>query len=182
MLTPRDEERLDEAVDRFERIITALETRQSDLEHRLANMVRLAFVAFTLIVASISFLVIILSRQVPEMTEAIGAMNTRFASVANDMARMDRIVANMSGNMNAMPDMVANVDRIGASVAGMTGQVENIAGTLQAIDADVAGMALAVTDMRGSFELTEASLRAMGLDVNRMSGPFRMFNQINPFR
>jgi hypothetical protein len=182
VLTPRDEERLDEIVERFGRIIRGMEARQSRLERRLSDLYQLAFVAFTVIVVSISFLVIILSRQVPQMTEAIAFMNERFASVAHDMARMDRSVQVMRDNMIAMPDMVAHVDGIHGSVTAITADVGGMAGALSAIDADVANMNLGVSDMRYSFEVMELSVRQMGGDVNRMSGPFRLFNQINPFR
>ncbi|MCU0935607.1 MAG: hypothetical protein MUF66_05935 [Gammaproteobacteria bacterium] len=182
MLTPRDEERLDEAVERLGRTIRALHSRQAHLERRLVGLYRIAFAGFTLVVVTVSSLVIILSRQVPDMTVAMRDMNGRFASVAADMARVERTIESMTGHVAALPEIVASVDGIQGSTAAMRADVTQMAGTLSAIDADLAAVALGVADMRLSFEVMSAGVARMGRDVGHMSGPFRLFNRMNPLR
>lgn len=182
MLTPRDEERLDEAVEGLGRIVRGLESRQSRLEHRLTSLYRVAFAGFTLVVLSLSSLVIILSQQVPHMTTAIRDMNGFFASVAADMVRVERTMAAMTGHVASLPQIVASVDRIQGSTLAMRAEVTVMAGTLSGIDADLAATILRVGDMRQSFEIMDAGVMRMGRDVNQMSAPFRLFNQMNPLR
>ena len=177
-----DAERLDQAIDRLDHILRRLESRQSRLERRLASLYQSAFVAFTVLVASISFLVIIFVRQVPTMTAAIDEMNTRFASVADDMVRMDRNVLTMNGHLSSLPEIIRNVDRVHHSVGEMSGDVSNLGDAFADIDQGVAGMNLSVGDMRGSFVIMEHSVGVMGRDVDHMSQPMRLFNQMNPFR
>ena len=177
-----DEEGLDQAIDRLHRILHRLDTRQSRMEHRLANLYQTAFVAFTVIVVSISFLVIILSRQVPGMTAAINDMNARFASVADNMDRMDRTVADMRDHVESLPLIIANVDRIDGSVGEMSGEVTAMSGALTAIEQGVTGMTNNIGDMRGSFQVMEHTVGDMSRDVNHLSQPMRMFNRMNPLR
>jgi hypothetical protein len=177
-----DEERLDRAIDRLDRILHRLDARQARIKHRLANLYQNAFVAFTVIVASISFLVIILSRQVPGMTAAIDDMNAKFASVADNMVRMDRTVADMRDHVESLPLIIANVDRVHGSVEQMSGEVTAMSGALAAIEPGVTGMTINIGDMRGSFGVMEHTIGDMSQDVNHMSQPMRMFNWMNPFR
>jgi hypothetical protein len=182
VLTPRDEERLDEAVGGLGRIVRGLESRQSRLEQRLTGLYRVAFAGFTLVVVTLSSLVIILSQQVPHMTTAIRDMNGRFASVAADMVRVERAMAAMTGHVASLPQIVTSVDRIQGSTVSMRVDVTAMAQTLSGIDADLGATVLGVADMRQSFEIMDAGVMRMGRDVNQMSGPFRLFNQMNPFR
>ncbi len=65
-----DDERLDQAIERFGSIVERLQARQDRLEHRLVTLC--VAIAFTVVVASLSFLVIILFQQLPGLTAAIG--------------------------------------------------------------------------------------------------------------
>jgi len=182
MLNLDDDERLDQAIERFATIVERLHARQDRLEHRLATLYQGAAIAFTVVVASLSFLVIILSQQLPGMTSAIGQMNDRFANVAANMAHMDRSVARMKGNMERFPEIVANVDRIHFGVAELSNDVEAMGATMAAIDLDLGTMAANIGDLRQSFEVMEVNVGLMGRDVNHLSSPARVINQFNPFR
>jgi uncharacterized protein YoxC len=182
MTTLDDNERIDQAIDRLGRLISRLESRQTKLEHRLINLYQTAAIAFAVVVASLSFLLIILSHQVPKMTTAIGEMNTRFERVAIDMARMERTVMQMNDHMAAFPEILANVDHVHAGVAGMGEDVSALAGSLVTMDRDLAVMGTSIADMRQSFEIMEVNVGRMGLDVNQLSTPARIFNQFNPFQ
>ena len=182
MLELDDEERLDQAIDRLGAILRRLEGRQTRIEHRLTTLYQIAFVAFVVIVASISFLVVVLSSQAPGITVAIDQMNTRFASVAENMARMDHTVAAMRGHVDSLPAIIHNVDRIDHQVGAMSGNVAAMGDALVAIDRDIARLTVGVGDMRASFEIMETRIGSMSNDVNHMSQPMRMFNFMNPFR
>lgn len=177
-----DDERLDQAIERFAGILERLHARQDVLEHRLATLYQGVAIAFTVVVASLSFLVIILSQQLPGLTAAIGQMNERFANVAANMARMDRSVAQMQGNMERFPEIVANVDRIHFGVTGLSDDVGAMGATIAAIDLDLGAMAANIGDLRQSFEVMEVNVGLMGRDVNHLSSPARIINQFNPFR
>ncbi len=179
---PRDEDLLDDAVDRFARLFRAIEVRQSRIESRLVWLYQLAFIAFVILVASISFMTIILSQQVPGMTAAITHMNGRFSEIADDMVNMERSVGLMGTNMDTLPRMVSHVDEIHGSVAFMSHDVSAMAGHMASIDAGVGAMELNILDMRQSFEVMDLTVGRMGKDVNHMSQPMRMFNSLNPLR
>lgn len=183
MMQPlEDAEHLDQAIERFARIIERIQIRQSQAEHKLLNLYRMAAIAFALVVASLSFLVIILSQQFPAMTGAITDMNDRFTTVANNMARMDRSVSHMESSMERFPEIVANLDGMNASVTEMALDVRTMRAVMGVMDEQMKTMSLSVADMRQSFELMEANLLRIGHDVSRLSAPAKMFNQFNPFR
>lgn len=182
MLNLDDEERLDRTIEQFSRLIGGLQSRQSRLEHRIVTLYQIAAGAFAVVVASLSFLVVILSQQVPGMTAAITQMNDRFSAVAADMARMDRTIAKMQENMGHLPEIVANLDRIHLGVATMGDDVATLGETLVTMDQDLGGMTVSIADMRQSFELMEVNVARMGRDVNHLSTPARIMNQFNPFR
>lgn len=182
MLSLDDEERLDRAIERFSRLIEGIQSRQSRLEHRVVSLYQVAAVAFAVVVASLSFMVIILSQQIPRLTAAIADMNDRFASVAFDMAQMDRTVASMQANMGRLPEIVANLDQIHVAVAVMGDDVADLSRTLGTMDLDLGNMSTSIVDMRQSFEVMEVNVGRMGRDVNHLSSPARIFNQLNPFR
>lgn len=175
-----DQERLDRAIDQFERIIRRLDGRQSVLEHRITTLYQVASITFAVIIFTLSFLVIILSTQVPGMTAAIENMNLRFGRIADNMVRMERTVLDMENYMSTLSEIIANVDHVHGSVADMTGDVGQMGEALAAIDSDLGRVSATVADMRDSFAVMEHRVREMGRDVNRMSQPMRLFNQFNP--
>jgi len=178
----RDEDRLDEAIARFGRLVRAMEQRQSRTESRLAGLYQLTFTALILVVASIAFLTIILSQQVPEVSAAISTMNRQVARVADDMDRMERTLQGIGRDMGSLPVIMAEIDRMHASVGVMSGDVGAMAGSMTGMDTSVAAMRMSLTDMRHSFEVMEFNVGRMGGDVNQMSKPMRMFNWMNPLR
>ncbi len=182
MLNLDDDERLDQAIERIANIVERLHARQERLEHRIATLYQGVAIAFTVVVASLSFLVIILSQQLPGMTAAIRQMNDRFANVAANMAHMDRSVGQMKGNVDRFPEIVANLDRIHFGVAGLSDDVGAMGATMAGIDLDLGAMAANIGDLRQSFEVMEVNVGRMGRDVNHLSSPARVINQFNPFR
>ncbi len=177
-----EQERLDRTIERLDRILRRLDARQSRVERRLVNLYQTAFIAFTVIVVSISFLVIILSRQVPGMTLAIDDMNARFARVADNMVKMDRTVAAMRDHVESLPSIIARVDRVQGSVGAMSPDITALGDALAAIEHGVTAMTLNIGDMRGSFEVMDHTIGRMSADVDHMSQPMRLFNWMNPFR
>lgn len=177
-----DDERLDHAIEQFSRIIEGLQSRQGRLEHRIVTLYQIAAIAFAVVVVSLSFLVIILSQQVPGMTAAIGEMNDRFAHIALDMARMNRTIDHMRDNMGSLPEIIANVDRIHFAVSAIGEDVAAMDADLGTIDHHLALMATSVADMRQSFQVLEVNVGRMGRDVNHLSTPARIMNQFNPFQ
>jgi outer membrane murein-binding lipoprotein Lpp len=178
----RDEDRLDEAIARFGRLVRAIEQRQSRTESRLAGLYQLTFIAFILVVASIAFLTIILSQQVPEVSAAISTMNRQVARVADDMDRMERTVQGIGRDMGSLPVIMAEMDRMHASVGFMSSEVGAMAGSMTGMNTSVAAMQMNLTDMRQSFEVMEFNVGRMGSDVNQLSKPMRMFNWMNPLQ
>ncbi|MGB5734564.1 MAG: hypothetical protein WBM40_08990 [Thiohalocapsa sp.] len=181
-MDPRDEDQLDDAIERFARLMGAIESRQSRLESRLSSAQQLVFVAFLIVVASLSFMSILLSQQVPGMTAAITEMNGRFGDIADDMVHMERAVRMMGDDMNSLPTMVSHVDNIHGGVAFMSNDVADMSGHMAQIDNGVGAMEQSMLEMRQSFEIMEQNVARMGQDVNHMSQPMRMFNWMNPLR
>lgn len=181
-MDPRDEDQLDDAIDRFARLIEAIEARQSRIESRLISYHQIVFSAFLIVVASLSFMTILLSQQVPGMTAAITDMNARFGDIADDMVHMERAVGMMGNDMDTLPTMVGHVDAIHGGVSFMSNDVADMAGHMAQIDRGVGAMEASMLDMRQSFEIMERTVGRMGQDVNHMSQPMRMFNQMNPLR
>jgi hypothetical protein len=178
----QSEDRLDEVIDRFGALMRDVGERQARIENRVTTLFQLSLIAFVIVVVSLSFLTILLSRQVPGMTAAITEMNDRFASIADDMVQMERSVESIGRYMETLPLIIGGMDRIHGSVAFMSDDVSGIATDIGTLDTSVGAMAISVADMRQSFELVERSVGQMGADVNRLSQPMRMFNFINPFR
>jgi hypothetical protein len=181
-MDPRDEDRLDEAIARFAGLIRAIEQRQSATESRLAGLYQLTFVAFIVVVASISFLTIILSQQMPDITAALMAMNADFVQVADDMDRVERSIRRMAEDVHRLPGIIAEVDRMHTSTGFMANDVDRLSLLFAEMDGSIGTMEVGVTDMRQSFEIMQINVGRMGSDVNHMSQPMRMFNWMSPFR
>jgi uncharacterized protein YoxC len=181
-MQPDDDARLDRALERFGALMRQVDERQTRMENRITGLFALSLVAFVIVVVSLSFLTIILSRQVPSMTAAIAEMNTRFADIADDMVAMERSVARMRADVDTLPRVVWHMDGIHGSVAFMSNDVASMAGDLGTLDDTVIGLSASVHDMRQSFEFMQQNVGRMGTDVNHLSQPMRMFNFFNPFR
>jgi hypothetical protein len=181
-MQPDNDARLGRALERFAALMHHVDERQTRTENRLTSLFALSLVAFVIVVVSLSFLTIILSRQVPSMTAAIAAMNTRFADIADDMVAMERSVADMRANMDTLPLLVGHLDGIHGSVAFMSNDVASMSGDLGTLDDTVIGLSSSIHDMRQSFQVMEQNVGRMGTDVNHLSQPMRLFNFFNPFR
>lgn len=181
-MNAQDEQALDEAIDRFAGLIRRIDARQGRLEARVTLLYQLLFGAVIVLVASLSFLTIILSRQIPDATAAVTGLNEHFARVADNMDAMERSVRVIDEGMRTMPKIIGHVDQIHGGIAFMSHDVTEIAGSIGAIDGSVDAMTLSLADMRQSFQVMEQTVGRMGQDVNHMSQPMRMFNWMNPFR
>jgi uncharacterized protein YoxC len=181
-MNPEIEERIDTSVKKLQTVLGLLNDQQAAVERRLALVSRMALIAFFIVVASISFLVIILSTQVPQMAVAIDTMNRYFGDISDDMYTMRRSMRMMTENVDSMPGMVASIDSIHSDVDLMSGDVSLMTGHMSAIDGSLGQLTLHVGDMGQSFRIMDQSVLQMTRDVNQMSKPMRIFNQINPFR
>lgn len=182
MTTLEDSERIDATIERFARIVQRLEHRQAKLERRMTGLYQSAAVAFGIVVVILSFLVLVFWKYVPVMNATIGAMNHRFAFVADDMVRMEQTIRRMDGDLGSFPRIIENIDHIHGSVGGMSENVSALGGSIVSIDRDMALMTTGVGDLRQSFEIMEINVGRIGRDVNHISKPMRFFNQINPLR
>jgi hypothetical protein len=181
-VNPDSDQQLDQAFARFLAFIGQMNARQTQLEQRVTYLYLLSLVAFVLLVSTLSFLTIILSQQVPDITAAIEDMNGRFAVIADDMVAMDRSIADMQRHMETMPALVSHLDDIHGGVGFMSNDVATMALTVGSMDDTVLGMSASLGDMRLSFEVMEHSVSRMGTDMRHLSQPMRMFNFFNPFR
>lgn len=181
-MNANDEEALDQAMDRFAGLIRRIDARQSRIEARVALLYQLLFGAVIVLVASLSFLTIILSRQIPDATAAVTGLNEHFARVADNMDQMERSVRVIDQGMNTFPEIIGHVDAIHGGIAFMSQDVTEIAGAITTIDRRMNAMTTSLADMRQSFRVMEQNVAHMGQDVNHMSQPMRMFNWMNPFR
>lgn len=181
-MQPNDEQALDQAMTRFAKLIRRIDARQSRIEARVALLYQLLFGAVIVLVASLSFLTIILSRQIPDATAAVTGLNEHFARVADNMDRMEYSVRMIDTGMQTLPEIIRHVDTMHGGVAFMSHDVVAIAGSVTAIDTEVGAMSTSLNDMRQSFRLMEETVGRMGQDVNQLSQPMRMFNWMNPFR
>lgn len=181
-MDPRDDAALDAAMARFGALIRRMDERQTRIANSLARLYQIAFAAFAVLVASVSFLTIILARQVPQITAVITDMNDRFASVAEDMVIIERRMRGIDTAMQTLPRVVGEVDRVHLSVAFMSNDVALMSGSIGSLDDSIGLITASVGDMRQSFEVMQHNVAVMGRDVNHMSQPMRMFNWMNPFR
>jgi hypothetical protein len=177
-----DEQALDRAMDRFAGLIRRIDARQSRIEARVTLLYQLLFGAVIVLVASLSFLTIILSRQIPDATAAVTGLNEHFALVADHMDQMERSMRVIEGGMYSLPNVIAHVDTMHGGVAFMSQDVTAIADSVATIDNRVGTMTTSLTDMRQSFQVMEQTIGVMRRDVNHLSQPMRMFNWMNPFR
>lgn len=177
-----DDQALDQAMDRFAGLIRRIDARQSRIEARVALLYQLVFGAVVLLVASLSFLTIMLSRQLPDATAAVTRLNGQFARVADNMDQMERSVSSIEVGMQTFPEVIGHVDSMHGGIAFMSQDVTEVAGSVTIIDSNVDTMSRSLADMRQSFQLMEQTVGSMGQDVNRMSQPMRMFNWMNPLR
>jgi uncharacterized protein YoxC len=175
-----DEQQVDQLMVRFEALIRRIEARQTRLESRLAFLYQLVFGAVIVLVASLSFLTIILSRQLPDATAAVTRLNDKFAVVADDMVGIERSVRIIDETMETLPEMIGHVDRIHGGVAFMSQDVTEMSSAVSAIERSVGTMTGSLTDMRQSFEFVEHNVLRMRQDVDRLSQPMRLFNWMNP--
>ncbi|WP_462320681.1 hypothetical protein [Halochromatium sp.] len=178
----KDEQALDQAMDRFAALMRRIDARQSRIEARVALLYQLLFGAVIVLVASLSFLTIILSRQIPDATAAVTGLNEHFAQVADNMDRIEHSMQVIDTGMQSLPTVIAHVDSMHGGVAFMSQDVTQIAQAIAIIDDSVGTMSTNLTDMRHSFRLMEDTVGRMGQDVNQLSQPMRMFNWMNPFR
>jgi len=177
-----DDQALDQARDRFAGLIRRIDARQSRIEARVALLYQLVFGAVVLLVASLSFLTIMLSRQLPDATTAVTRLNGQFAQVADNMDQMERSVSSIEAGMQTFPEVIRHVDSMHGGIAFMSQDVTEIANSVTTINSNVDTMSRSLADMRKSFQLMEQTVGYMGQDVNRMSQPMRMFNWMSPFR
>jgi hypothetical protein len=178
----RDEQALDQAMERFAGLMRRIDARQSRIEARVALLYQLLFGAVIVLVASLSFLTIILSRQIPDATAAVTGLNVHFAQVADNMDQIEQSMRTIDSAMQSLPDVIGHVDTMHGGVAFMSRDVTEIALSIAAIDQSVGMMSTNLSDMRQSFQLMEGAVGRMGQDVNHLSQPMRMFNWMNPFR
>ncbi len=178
----RDEQALDQAMAGFAGLMRRIDARQSRIEARVALLYQLLFGAVIVLVASLSFLTIILSRQIPDATAAVTGLNEHFARVADNMDRIEHSMSVIDAGMQSLPTVIAHVDTMHGGVAFMSQDVTQIAQSIATIDQSVGMMSTNLTDMRQSFQLIEDTVGRMGQDVNHLSQPMRMFNWMNPFR
>ncbi|MEA3638522.1 MAG: hypothetical protein VBE63_01095 [Lamprobacter sp.] len=178
----RDEQALDQAMVRFSGLMRRIDARQSQLEARVALLYQLLFGAVIVLVASLSFLTIILSRQIPDATAAVTGLNAHFAQVADNMDRIEHSMRVIDTSMQSLPRVISHVDTMHGGVAFMSQDVTQIAQSITTIDDSVGRMSTNLTDMRQSFRLMEDTVGRMGQDVSHLSQPMRMFNWMNPFQ
>ncbi|MBK1705164.1 hypothetical protein [Halochromatium glycolicum] len=181
-MNANDEQALDQAMERFAGLIKRIDARQSRIEARVALLYQLLFGAVIVLVASLSFLTIILSRQIPDATAAVTGLNEHFAQVADHMDAMERSVRVIDQGVSELPEVIRHVDQMHGGVAFMSQDVTEIAGAIGTIDASMGTMTTSLADMRQSFQVMEQTVQRMGQDVNHLSQPMRMFNWMNPFR
>jgi len=181
-MSPKDEANLELAIDKLDRVIRALGEHNFQLEQRLATLYRSFFVAFSLLVLSISFLVIILSRQMPDIAHAIATMNAYFTTVSNEMSRVDRSMRIMKQNLGSMPHIITHVDRINGDMTYLSNDVGTMATTMDNMDDNMGRMTVNMADMRNSFEAMDQTVYGMGRSVDQMSKPMHMINWMMPFR
>ncbi|RKT43838.1 hypothetical protein [Thiocapsa rosea] len=177
-----DEERIDEAIDRLQRVIRLLGERQEFLDRRISVLSRLALFDLFAVVLTISLLIIILSVQAPELRNAVATMNIHFGAMSDDMFSIRRSMARMTEDVASLSGIIAQVDNIHGDVADMSGSVGTMTGRVARMNTNLGHMTLQVNDMSLSFAVMDDSLMRMMQDVNHMSKPMRFFNQMNPFR
>ena len=176
-----DDKRLNESLEKLDRILRRMEKRQAKVEQRVVDLYQTAFIALAVIVISIALLVVILSRQLPSMTSTIVAMNAHFTNVADDMARMDGTIQKMHRGMDSLPVIITHVDRVHGDVGSMIHDIDMVGDSFGYIDHRMVDMSTSVGDMRNSFQHMEYTVDYMGRDINDMSQPMRLFNKMNPF-
>lgn len=181
-MTPDTQDRIDSSIEKFQNVLMLLNNRQAEMEQRLASMARMTLISFFVVVVSISFLVIILSAQVPQMAEAIRTMNAYFGNISDDMYAMRHSMRLMTENVDSMPGMVTNIDGIHGDVGTMSADITVMTSHISAIDNSLGQLTVNVGDMGQSFRIMDQSVLQMTRDVNHMSKPMRMFNDLNPFR
>jgi uncharacterized protein YoxC len=181
-MNPETQDRIDTSIEKLQNVLGLLSQQQAAVEIRLALVSRMALIAFFVVVVSISFLVIILSTQVPQMAVAIDTMNRYFGDISDDMYAMRRSMRMMTENVDSMPGMVTSIDGIHGDVDIMTGDITVMTGHMSAIDNNLGQLTVHVGDMGQSFRIMDRTVLQMTRDVNHMSKPMRMFNQMNPFR
>jgi methyl-accepting chemotaxis protein len=177
-----DQERIDEAIDRLQRVIRLLGERQEFLDRRISVLSRLALFDLFAVVLTISLLVIILAVQAPELRNAVATMNIHFGVMSDDMYSIRRSMARMTEDVASLPGIIAQVDNIHGSVGQMSGSIGTMTGRVATMNTNLGLMNLQVNDMSLSFAVMDDSLMRMMQDVNHMSKPMRFFNQMNPFR
>ncbi len=182
MLRPEDEEHLDQVMTRFATLLHRVQKQQARIDERLTLLYQIGFIAFGVLVASVSFLSIILSQQVPGVADAIARINHSFAEVANDMVRIEDAVQALGEPLQSMPQIVKEVDHMQHSVSIMADDVTAMTARMQRIDQHVAHLHLTAQDMTQSFIQMDHQVAAMGYEVNRLSQPMRMFNWMTPWR
>jgi methyl-accepting chemotaxis protein len=177
-----DEERIDEAIDRLQRVIALIGEQQAFTERRISALSRFALFDLFVVVLSISVLVIILSIQAPELRHAVANMNRQFGTIADDMYSVRRSMSQMTEDVASLPGIIGQVDSIQSNVGHMSGNIGNMNERVATMNANLALMNQQIQDMTLSFAVMDDTVVRMMHDVNHMSKPMRFFNQMNLFR
>jgi len=182
MSDPADSRQLDQALASFSEVLKIMHQQQQQLEQQSARRHHIAMSGFVVLVASLSLLLLVLSRQLPVMTNTVDTMNQYFTSITDDMGFMRRSMAAMDRNVQSMPVMLRHIDHIHTGVSQISADVDSMAAHMQTITLSMDQVTGGVVDMRHSFEIIDDSVDRMTRDVRRMSQPMKLFNQMNPFR
>ncbi|MEA3640639.1 MAG: hypothetical protein VBE63_11945 [Lamprobacter sp.] len=177
-----DAEALDLAIGRFAGLVRRIDAQQRRIEVRVKLLYQLLFGAVVVLVASLSYMTVMLSLQLPEATATVTLLNDRFAGIADNMDRMERSVRSIQMEMRVLPELIGHVDSMHGAVAFMSHDMLDIAGAVAQMDSSVEHISSSLTHMRGSFEVMQQTVGGMGRDLNQMSQPMRLFNQMNPLR
>ncbi|NCA70529.1 MAG: hypothetical protein EOM91_10555 [Sphingobacteriia bacterium] len=177
-----NEERIDEAIDRLERVILLLGERQDGLDRRIAALSTFALFDLFIVVLSISLLVVILSAHAPQLSAAVSNTNQYLRTMSDDMFNIQRSITRMREDVASLPEMVAQVDAIQGHVGAMGEHIGTMTGRVSAMNAHITGMSRQVNDLSLSFQVMDETIVRINQDVHHLSKPMRFFNQMNPFR
>lgn len=177
-----NEDHIDEAIDRLQRIIQLMGEQQSALDRRISTLAKLALFDLLIVVVSISLLVVILSVQAPELRQAVASMNLHFAAMSDDLFEIRRSMGRITGDVAVMPRIVGHVDSMHGNVGRMGEQVGTMTERVATMNQSLSRMQTQVGDMALSFQVMDDTILRMTLDVQHLSKPMRFFNQMNPFR
>jgi len=172
---------LEESVIKLKNIIEMQQTRQQTVVRRVDMLYKISFIAFTVIVFSMSLLMIVMASQMPELTKSIGNMNTHFASITEDMEVMRHKMHIMQDSVSSLPPIIQGIDTMQSSTGDMSGNVAQMTNHMLRINQNLSQLSHSVTDMQQSFKTVDNTVLDMRGDVQHLSQPIRLFNTMNPF-